>query len=58
METNLTLQNAAWIWPSAEFTRNQRANFFLEFVGSLIKGHFEKLPENYLQTPRKCATIL
>ena len=30
METNRTLQNAAWIWPSAEFTRNQRANFFFE----------------------------
>ena len=30
METNPTLQNAAWIWPSAEFTRNQRANFFFE----------------------------
>lgn len=31
METNLTLQNAAWIWPSAEFTRNQRANFFRNY---------------------------
>ena len=30
METNRTLQNAAWIWPTAEFTRNQRANFFFE----------------------------
>ena len=25
-----TLQKAAWIWPEAEFTRNQRANFFFE----------------------------
>lgn len=30
MEPNRTLQSAAWIWPSAEFTRNQRANFFFE----------------------------
>ena len=53
METNLTLQNAAWIWPSAEFTRNQRANFFLEFVGSLIKGHLEKLPKKRYNRVRK-----
>ena len=25
-----SLQKAAWIWPVAEFTRNQRANFFFE----------------------------
>ena len=30
MEPMNILQKAAWIWPSAEFTRNQRANFFFE----------------------------
>ncbi len=30
MEANITLQRAAWIWPSAESVRNQRANFFFE----------------------------
>ena len=29
MDTH-SLQKAAWIWPVAEFTRNQRANFFFE----------------------------
>ena len=27
---NHSLQKAAWIWPSSDFTRNQRANFFFE----------------------------